>query len=249
MPEKISKKSAAKNSAAKIKSSEAKDSENFVIRLEKIGKSYNSADGFVLKDVSLALKEGEFAALLGPSGSGKSTLLHIAGLLDNQTTGEIFFHEKNVGKMSDNEKTTLRLKEIGFIYQYHHLLQEFTTLENVMLPQLIAGVLKNEAQKKAQELLENVKLADKFNAFPSELSGGQKQRVAIARALANDPQVLLADEPTGNLDPETALFVFEDLVNIMKERKMSAIIATHNHELAKKMQCRYFISEGSLLKK
>ena len=242
MPEKVSKKSTIKNS-------DDKNSENFLIRLEKIGKRYNDADGFVLKDVSFALKKGEFVALLGPSGSGKSTLLHIAGLLDEQTTGEIFFHEKNVGKMSDNEKTALRLKKIGFVYQYHHLLQEFSVLENVMLPQLIAGVTKIEAQKKAQELLENVKLADKFKAFPSELSGGQKQRVAIARALANDPEILLADEPTGNLDPETALFVFEDLVNIMKKRKMSAIIATHNLELAEKMQRRYLISEGSLLKK
>ncbi len=234
MPEKISKKSA---------------SDNFVIRLEKIGKSYNSTDGFVLKNVSLSLKKGEFAALLGPSGSGKSTLLHFAGLIYSQTTGEIFFHEKNVGKMSDNEKTALRLQKIGFVYQYHHLLQEFTALENVMLPQLIAGISKNIARDKAENLLKNLKLADKFKAFPSELSGGQKQRVAIARALVNDPQVLLADEPTGNLDPETAMFVFEDLVNIMEERKMSAIIATHNLELSNKMQCRYFISEGSLLKK
>ena len=223
--------------------------ENFLMLLKKISKQYNKTDGFVLKNVDLALRESEFVALLGPSGSGKSTLLHIAGLLDLPSKGEIFFEGKSIQKMTDNEKTSLRLKKIGFVYQYHHLLQEFTAAENVMLPQLILGVSKNEARKKAEFLLESVKMEKKFNSYPSELSGGQKQRVAIARALVNDPVILLADEPTGSLDPETAILVFEDLVNIMQNRKMSAVIATHNFDLAAKMQRRYFISEGCLLEK
>ena len=218
--------------------------ENFLMLLKKISKQYNKTDGFVLKNVDLA-----FVALLGPSGSGKSTLLHIAGLLDLPSKGEIFFEGKSIQKMTDNEKTSLRLKKIGFVYQYHHLLQEFTAAENVMLPQLILGVSKSKARKKAEFLLESVKMEKKFNSYPSELSGGQKQRVAIARALVNDPVILLADEPTGSLDPETAILVFEDLVNIMQNRKMSAVIATHNFDLAAKMQRRYFISEGCLLEK
>ena len=199
--------------------------------------------------MSLSLEESEFVALLGPSGSGKSTLLHIAGLLDTPSEGDIVFRGKSVGKMSDDAKTSLRLNEIGFVYQYHHLLQEFTALENVMLPQLMCGISKKIAEEKAKNLLAGLKLSEKFESYPSELSGGQNQRVAIARALANDPALLLADEPTGNLDPETALLVFEDLVDIMQSRKMSAIIATHNLELAERMQHKYFIFEGSLLEK
>lgn len=241
----------SKKKAENLKKSEqgGKNLKNPLINLEKISKQYNLADGFVLKDVSLSLEESEFVALLGPSGSGKSTLLHIAGLLDTPSEGDIVFRGKSVGKMSDDAKTSLRLNEIGFVYQYHHLLQEFTALENVMLPQLICGISKKIAEEKAKNLLVSMNLSEKFASYPSELSGGQKQRVAIARALANDPSLLLADEPTGNLDPETALLVFEDLVDIMQKRKMSAIIATHNLELAKKMQHKYFIFEGSLLEK
>jgi lipoprotein-releasing system ATP-binding protein len=193
--------------------------------------------------------KAEFVALLGPSGSGKSTLLHIAGLLDDSTDGEIFIYGKNTRNISDNEKTSLRLSKIGFVYQYHHLLHEFSALENVMIPQLIAGISQKHAMDKAKFLLIDVGLGDKFNSLPSELSGGQKQRVAIARALANDPVLLLADEATGNLDPETAILVFEDLMRIMQNTKMAAIVATHNYELAAKMNRRYLISEGTLFKK
>jgi lipoprotein-releasing system ATP-binding protein len=219
---------------------------NTVIRLEHIEKKYAKSDAVVLKDVFLSVQESEFIALLGPSGSGKSTLLHIAGLLDKQTRGSVFIEDEDVSKMSDNEKTAVRLSKIGFVYQYHHLLQEFSIIENVMLPQLIAGKSKKNAKEKAAELLTNLDLQDKLNAFPSELSGGQKQRVAIARALANDPILLLADEPTGNLDPETAFFVFDDLIRTMQKTKMSAIIATHNYELAAKMNRKFLISEGRL---
>ncbi|MDR1235626.1 MAG: ABC transporter ATP-binding protein [Holosporaceae bacterium] len=218
-----------------------------VISLEHIEKQYSKKDSFVLRDVFLSVRESEFVALLGPSGSGKSTLLHIAGLLDHQTHGFVFIGEEDVSKMSDNEKTALRLSKIGFVYQYHHLLQELSAVENVMLPQLIAGVPKKKAKEKAAELLINLDLENKLHSFPSQLSGGQKQRVAIARAVANDPMLLLADEPTGNLDPETAFFVFHDLMRIMHRAKMSAIIATHNYELAAKMHRRFLISEGRLM--
>jgi lipoprotein-releasing system ATP-binding protein len=220
-----------------------------VICLEHIEKRYHRNDSFVLKDVFLTVNESEFIALLGPSGSGKSTLLHIAGLLDNPTNGFISIEGEEVAKMSDNEKAAFRLAKIGFVYQYHHLLQEFTAVENVMLPQLIAGVPKKKAKEKAEALLSNLYLEDRLNAFPSELSGGQKQRVAIARALANDPVLLLADEPTGNLDPDTAFLVFNDLMRLLHKIKMSAIIATHNYELAAKMHRRFFIFEGRLLER
>ncbi len=222
---------------------------NNIISLNNVSKQYSKKDAFVLNDVSLAVGSSEFIALLGPSGSGKSTLLHIAGLLDKQTSGDVFIEGKNTAKMSDNEKTFLRLLKIGFVYQYHHLLQEFTALENVMLPMLAARVSTKEAKEKAEHLLKTVKLDHKFDFFPSELSGGQKQRVAIARALANDPILLLADEPTGNLDPETAVTVFDDLTEIMSKTKMSAIIATHNYELANKMNKKYLIADGKLLEK
>jgi lipoprotein-releasing system ATP-binding protein len=218
------------------------------ISLENINKQYDRNDAFVLKNVFLSVKKSEFVALLGPSGSGKSTLLHIAGLLDSQTSGSVFIEGEDVSRMSDNRRTALRLTKIGFVYQYHHLLQEFSAIENVMLPQLIRGISKKNAKEKASLLLSELNLQDKLNSFPSELSGGQKQRVAIARALANDPILLLADEPTGNLDPETASLVFDDLVCVMQKTGMAAIVATHNYELAAKMNEKFFISEGKLQK-
>ncbi len=219
-----------------------------IIELQNIKKRYSSKDVFVLNNVSLSIKESEFIALLGPSGSGKSTLLHIAGLLDSPTDGNILIQGENTEKLSDNDRTLIRLNKIGFVYQYHHLLQEFSALENVMLPQIIAGKSKSIAKDYALNLLNTLGLSKYINMFPSELSGGQKQRVAIARALANDPILLLADEPTGNLDPDTALMVFNDLLNIMLKTKMSAIIATHNYELAKMMNRQYNIQEGELHK-
>lgn len=225
------------------------DKLNAIIELRNIFKRYSLKDSFVLENVSLFVKESEVIALLGPSGSGKSTLLHIAGLIDSPTEGKIVFENKAIEKLSDDEKTFLRLHKIGFVYQYHHLLQEFSALENVMLPMLIAGRKKKEAQKKAEHLLEMLGLQDKIEMFPSELSGGQKQRVAIARAMINDPVLLLADEPTGNLDPETAQSVFNDMLKIMESNHMSAIVATHNYDIAKKMHRQCSIEDGKLIEK
>jgi lipoprotein-releasing system ATP-binding protein len=221
--------------------------EKYVLNIENISKQYCKTDGFVLKNVSLSLRNREFVALLGPSGSGKSTLLHMAGLLDSPTSGDLFVEQKNMKLLSDDEKTALRLSKIGFVYQYHHLLQEFSALENVMLPQLIAGIPKSQARPKAMRLLKQMRMENKADAYPSELSGGQKQRVAIARAVVNDPVVLLADEPTGNLDGETSMIVFEDLLQMMHNNNMSAIVATHNLELAARMDRRHCLAGGILV--
>ena len=225
------------------------DKPNLIIELQNIFKRYSLKDSFVLENVSLSVKESEVIALLGPSGSGKSTLLHIAGLIDCPTEGKIVFENKKIENLSDEGKTLLRLRKIGFVYQYHHLLQEFSALENVMLPMLIAGRKKKEAQEKAEHLLEMLGLKDKVSMFPSELSGGQKQRVAIARAMVNDPILLLADEPTGNLDPETAQSVFDDMLKIMEANHMSAIVATHNYDIAKKMHRQCSLEDGNLIEK
>ena len=222
---------------------------NVVIELQNIFKRYSSEDSFVLNDVSLSVKESEAVALLGPSGSGKSTLLHIAGLIDSPTEGSIFFENQKTEDLADDKKTLLRLHKIGFVYQYHHLLQEFSAHENVMLPMLIAGRKKKDAREKSEHLLEVMGLKDKIEMFPSELSGGQKQRVAIARAMVNDPVLLLADEPTGNLDPETAQSVFNDMLKIMESNHMSAIVATHNYDIAKKMHRQCSIEDGKLIEK
>lgn len=220
-----------------------------ILKLDGISKKYAASDDFVLKNVSLDLYSGEFIALLGPSGSGKSTLLHIAGLLDAPSAGKVYICGDYVRDISDESKTKIRLTKLGFVYQYHHLLQEFSALENVVLPQLIFGTHPDIARQKAESLLVQFGLESKIYALPSELSGGQRQRVAIARAMANDPKILLADEPTGNLDAETAEAVFEDLIKIAHSNGMSAIIATHNEELVAKMDRTYYISDGRLLEK
>ena len=219
-----------------------------IFSLKNITKKYSS-DTLVLDDVSLQVMPSEFVALLGPSGSGKSTLLHIAGLLDSPSSGKIFINETDTSRLSDNEKTLIRLHKIGFVYQYHHLLQEFSAIENVMIPMLIAHENKKYAKEKAESLLEDLGLKKKIHASPSELSGGQKQRVAIARALANDPLFLLADEPTGNLDPETAELIFQDLMRILEKTHMSGIIATHNYNLARQMHKQYAIDGGKLIQR
>lgn len=198
----------------------------------------------VLKDVNFALKKGEITALVGPSGSGKSTLLHITGLLDAPSGGQIFVKGQDVSKLKEKERTLLRRKEIGFVYQYHLLLPDFNALENVMLPQLINGKTPKEAQKRAELLLDMVSLKHRMKHRSGELSGGEQQRVAIARALANEPSVLLADEPTGNLDPKTAESVFQTLLDLVKETKLSALIATHNPELALQMDRQIRVENG-----
>ena len=198
----------------------------------------------VLKDVNFTLQKGEITALVGPSGSGKSTLLHIAGLLDTPSGGQIFVNGVDVSHSSDKERTLLRRKAIGFVYQSHLLLPDFNALENVMLPQLIDGKSTKEARKRSEELLDLVGLKHRIKHRSGQLSGGEQQRVAIARALANEPSILLADEPTGNLDPLTAEGVFQTLLNLVKETKLSALIATHNPDLALQMDKQIRVEAG-----
>lgn len=189
----------------------------------------------VLDGASLALKPGEVVGLIAPSGAGKSTLLQIAGLLDAPTSGEVWIAGQEAGRAKDRERTRLRREQIGFIYQFHHLLPEFSAVENISLPQRANGVSKAEADARAKALLERVGLAARYDHRPAELSGGEQQRVAFCRALANGPSLLLADEPTGNLDPETSETVFAVLMELVRETGLSALIATHNHELAARM--------------
>lgn len=201
----------------------------------------------VLKGVNLDIEKGEVIALIGPSGSGKSTMLQIAGLLEKPTKGEIYLDGQKCSKLGDALRTALRRDYLGFVYQYHNLLPDFDAAENVMLPQLIAGVQPKIAREKAEWLLSRLGLAKRFKHRPSELSGGEQQRVAIARALANTPKLLLADEPTGNLDPRTSEVVFAELLTIVKETGLSALIATHNHDLANQMDRKIRLEDGKLI--
>ena len=201
----------------------------------------------ILNGVDLSVKPGETISLVGPSGSGKSTLLHIAGLLEKPDDGEIHILNKNVGSLSDKKLTQIRNQKLGFIYQYHYLLSEFSALENIMLPQLIAGKKRGIARERAITLLSSLNLGDRIYHRPYQLSGGEQQRVAIGRALANDPQIILADEPTGNLDFENAEAVFSMLLKQSRRAGVAAIIATHNLELAKKLDRIFLIENGSLL--
>ena len=201
----------------------------------------------ILNGVDLSVKPGETISLVGPSGSGKSTLLHIAGLLEKPDDGEIHILNKNVSSLSDKKLTQIRNQKLGFIYQYHYLLSEFSALENIMLPQLIAGKKRGIARERAITLLSSLNLGDRVYHRPYQLSGGEQQRVAIGRALANDPQIILADEPTGNLDFENAEAVFSMLLKQSRRAGVAAIIATHNLELAKKLDRIFLIENGSLL--
>lgn len=201
----------------------------------------------VLQGANLSIEKGEIVALTGPSGAGKSTLLHIAGLLESANSGTVAIMGSLAGDLSDAERTEIRRNTLGFVYQFHHLLPEFTALENVILPQMISGGTKVDAARKARLLLSRLGLAARLEHRPSELSGGEQQRVAIARAMANDPALLLADEPTGNLDQKTSSQVFDELVTLVKERGLSALIATHNIELAGKMDREVAIIDGKLI--
>jgi lipoprotein-releasing system ATP-binding protein len=200
----------------------------------------------VLQGVSLDLRPGEIVALVGQSGSGKSTLLHIAGLLERPDEGDIVVDGKSAGAANDRERTALRRRVLGFVYQYHHLLPEFSAIENVMLPQMLNGRSRGQARVHAAELLAMVQLKDRSDHRPGRLSGGEQQRVAIARAVANAPRVLLADEPTGNLDSSTADTVFRQLLSLVRDTGMAALVATHNHDLAARMDRTVTLKDGVL---
>ncbi|MCR4265987.1 ABC transporter ATP-binding protein [Nitratireductor sp. ZSWI3] len=208
-----------------------------ILELKGIERSYREGHGrlTILKDAAFSLQPGEMVALVAPSGAGKSTLLHLAGLLEAPDAGEVIVGGKACGRLSDDARTAIRRNEIGFVYQFHHLLPEFSAEENVMIPQMVAGMAPTEARSRAVQLLDYLRVGHRASHRPAELSGGEQQRVAIARAVANAPRVLLADEPTGNLDPVTAGYVFDALEALVRQSGLAALIATHNHELAARM--------------
>ena len=198
----------------------------------------------ILDRAELAVWPGQSVALIGPSGAGKSTLLHVAGLLEHADAGEVYLDGVATSGLADVQRTRMRRADIGFVYQFHHLLPEFTALENVMLPQMIGGLTRAEAKRRSTELLNYHGLKERLTHRPAELSGGEQQRVAIARAVANAPRVLLADEPTGNLDPRTSALVFGTLEQLVRASGLAAIVATHNMELAQRMDRRVTIRDG-----
>jgi len=219
-----------------------------VLELKNIQRHFGKGETIteVLKGIDLKINVGEIVALIGPSGSGKSTLLQIAGLLDTPSGGTIFVAGENASKASDKKRTSLRQNYMGFVYQAHLLLPDFSALENVMMPMLLAGVKENEAKERATKLLDMVGLSHRLTHRSGQLSGGEQQRVAIARSLANNPKLLLADEPTGNLDPKTAETVFQMLLDVVRQTGLSALIATHNPELAARMDRRITVEDGIL---
>ncbi|MCF8474759.1 MAG: ABC transporter ATP-binding protein [Emcibacter sp.] len=221
---------------------------NIILELKNIHRHFIQGDKdlHILRGVNFTLKKGEVVSLVGASGSGKSTLLQIAGLLDRMSEGEIVMDGEPCGNLSDNKRTKIRRHDVGFIYQFHHLLPEFTALENVMLPEIVAGMSKNEARTKAAEMLEKLGLSERLDHRPSELSGGEQQRVAIARALINKPKIILADEPTGNLDEATGSKVMNELLRLSRDEGIAALIATHNNDLAKKMDRCVVLHNGIL---
>ena len=220
-----------------------------ILELKDLKKSYNqnkSNQIDVLLGANLLLKQGEVVALTAPSGAGKSTLLHIAGLLDQVDTGDVLVAGQNLAGVSDRRRTIIRRRDIGFIYQFHHLLPEFSAAENIMLPQMADGQRKSAAKTRALHLLEAVGLLNRAQHRPAELSGGEQQRVAFCRALANNPKLLLADEPTGNLDQATSEQVFDALLSIVRQTGLSALIATHNPALASRMDRTITLEQGRL---
>ena len=222
---------------------------NHVLQMEDVHKSFwqGKHELKVLQGASLDIRKGEMIALIGESGCGKSTLLQIAGLLERFDSGEVKINGKAVHSLSDRKQTKIRRNDIGFIYQFHHLLPDFTALENVMMPQIIARKSKSKAKKRAEELLTKLGLDMRLKHRPSQLSGGEQQRVAIARALASEPKLLLADEPTGNLDPETSDSVFDILVEMVVESGLSMLVVTHNTELARKTDRVLTLNEGKIV--
>ncbi|HTI02270.1 MAG TPA: ABC transporter ATP-binding protein [Acidisoma sp.] len=217
--------------------------------MEAVRRSYRTDAGTldVLTAIDLTLRGGEIVALVAPSGSGKSTLLHLAGLLDRPDGGRVMMDGRDAGSLSDSARTAIRRDRVGFVYQFHHLLAEFSALENVVLPQMIAGVARRPAEERATQLLGSFGLGHRLKHLPGKLSGGEQQRVAIARALANRPGLLLADEPTGNLDAATANIVFDELIGAVRGQGLAALIATHNPELAARMDRRVTLQAGRLV--
>ena len=226
----------------------AKADKDILISARDVTKTYTQGGSqlTVLDKASLELREGEIVALVGPSGSGKSTLLHLLGLLDTPTSGEVHVGGQLASSLSDKKRTILRRTVTGFVYQFHHLQPEFSALENIVLPQMINGVSRKNAEEKALAMLKGFGLEERASHRPSMMSGGEQQRVAIARALANDPKVLIADVPTGNLDPETSDKVFDILLERTRVSGASALIATHNMDLAKRMDRTLIVEKGRL---
>ena len=220
-----------------------------ILYLHQVERHYNQGETTldILRGAELALWPGQSVALVAPSGAGKSTLLHIAGLLEHPDHGEVYIGGQATANLPDAERTRIRRTDIGFVYQSHHLLPEFTAMENVMLPQLIRGLGRSEAKKRAQELLDYLGLKARVNHRPAEMSGGEQQRVAIARAVANAPRILLADEPTGNLDVKTAEHVFAAFNQLIRASGLSTIIATHTMDIAARMDRRVTISDGQVV--
>ncbi|MBO3759845.1 ABC transporter ATP-binding protein [Ciceribacter sp. L1K22] len=222
---------------------------NKVLALTGIERHYGQGETTlsILKEANFSLEAGETVALVAPSGTGKSTLLHLAGLLEHPDAGEVWIGGTACGGLPDEKRTAIRRNSVGFVYQFHHLLPEFSALENIMMPQLIAGLSMKEASERARQLLDYMRIGHRADHRPAELSGGEQQRVAIARAVANAPLVLLADEPTGNLDPETASYVFSALEALVRQSGLSALIATHNHDLASRMDRCVTLREGKII--
>jgi lipoprotein-releasing system ATP-binding protein len=222
---------------------------DFTLNVSDLTKTYNAGkpgEVRVLQGVSLSVKPGEVVALVAPSGAGKSTLLHIAGLLDTPDAGTVAIDGTDMTNLSDRKRTAVRRDTVGFIYQFHHLLPEFSALENIVLPQLANGVSEKAARARAMDLLGKVGIAERASHRPAALSGGEQQRVAFCRALANEPALLLADEPTGNLDPDTSDQVFDALMALVRDTGLAAVIATHNLALAARMDRQVRLTAGSL---
>ncbi|MCH4266933.1 MAG: ABC transporter ATP-binding protein [Brevundimonas sp.] len=236
------------NRLLKKKPAVAAETNGAILSLRGVTRTYPTAQGglTVLKGVDLEVMPGEVVGLIGPSGSGKSSLLHAAGLLERPTSGQVLIDGEDVGGLDERSRTRLRLHRIGFVYQFHHLLPEFDALDNVALPMRIAGVREGEARRRATAQLTALGLGQRVTHQPAQLSGGEQQRVAIARALANSPRLLLADEPTGNLDPATSQAVFEALRELAKTTGVAALIATHNMELAGHMDRVFALKDGHL---
>ena len=219
------------------------------LRFDAVERSYVQGERQldVLKGADMALEPGEIVALVAPSGAGKSTLLHLAGLLEKPDGGDVLIGGESCGAMDDRARTAKRRNDIGFVYQFHHLLPEFTAAENVMLPQMLSGLSEADARERAMQLLDYLRIAPRADHRPPELSGGEQQRVAIARAVANAPLLLLADEPTGNLDPVTSTYVFEALQALVRQSGLSALIVTHNHDLARSMDRTVTLKDGKIV--